>query len=156
MINNYLKASVTLHQLGGLIPAACQSNAVSSSSPVPSPDFFPSAPVPLGTGRGQRSSLLAAPENLCYRPVSFNSIPLSEVGPFRGIVPVHCLTISPCSLHCTLSAQLKRLAMEINAVLSYIMAALAPMSSPVRPPLLFGLPSQAGVRGRTLGQSSLH
>ena len=69
---------------------------------------------------------------------------------------MHCLTISPCSLHCTLSAQLKRLAMEINAVLSYIMAALAPMSSPVRPPLLFGLPSQAGVRGRTLGQSSLH
>ena len=69
------------------MPDACQSNAIIVIVPVPLPDISPSAAIPLGTGTGQRPLLLAAPENPYYRPVSFNSIPLSEVCPFRGSRP---------------------------------------------------------------------
>ena len=70
--------------------------------PVPSLGVSPSAAVPLGTGTGQRPWLLAAPENPYYRPVSFNSIPLSEVSPFRGRRPSATSRRFPPALSVTL------------------------------------------------------
>ena len=61
------------------------------------------------------------------------------------------LCVSPCALCCTLDAQLKRHMMEIHAMLPYIMDAPARLGSPIRPPLLFLLPNQAGVREADLG-----
>ena len=62
---------MTQRTLGGLVPAASQSNAVIVIVSVLSPDIFPSAALPMGTGTGQRPLLLVAPENPYYRPVSF-------------------------------------------------------------------------------------
>ena len=78
---------------------------LSSSSHVPSPDVLPSAAVPLGTGTGQRPSLLAAPENLRYRPVSPNSIPLSELSPFGEVSPIGVLAVPSGALHSTLGTK---------------------------------------------------
>ena len=70
--------------------------------PVPSLGVSPSAAVPLGTGTGQRPWLLAVLENSYYRPVSFNSIPLSEVSPFRGRRPSATSRRFPPALSVTL------------------------------------------------------
>ena len=84
------------------------------------------------------------------------SIPLSELRPFRESNPRALPRHFPHTLLCTTSTLLSKRMMEIKTMLSYIVAALARLGSPVRPTLLFSHQNQAGAQGRTLGQSSLH
>ena len=80
---------MTRRYLGGLIPDACQSNAVIVIVPLPLPDVSPSAAIPLGTGTGQRPLLLAAPENPYYSPVSFKFRLLRKLLLIRTLAASH-------------------------------------------------------------------
>ena len=64
------------------------------------------------------------------------SIPLPELGPFRGKSPMG-LTLLPPTLSVARWVQSKETREEDKVMLSYDMGALAPLSSPVHPPLLF-------------------
>ena len=73
---------MTLQRLGGLIPAACRSNAIIVIVPRPVPRYLPIRSRPFRDRHRSAALLLAAPENLYYRPVSSNYVH-NHVRPFE-------------------------------------------------------------------------
>ena len=145
MLNNYLKNYCDVTATRGTHSRCVSLQQLLSSSftvPVPYPDISPSASVPMGTGADQRPLILTAPENPYYRPVSFNSIPLSEFSPFGGDSPIafsgHFLPLcSPLHPRCPLE-----LTRDENECIVILQNGCACAPELTRPPSPAALPSE--------------